>query len=173
MEETCSSLQTTNNFKDPNGRLVRWILALQEYDFEIEYRSGAQNTFTNALSQLPLEEDMGSLEIMSPTLQFDIDISDIISLEEVTIVDIILKIASEQQHDNFCRPIIDYFKFNILPDNPKEIAQVLTHAKFMVVDNNTLYNLWYVISDKRMRQVITNSYSQITSTGNSKTSALR
>ena len=148
------SLQYLYNFRDPNGRLVRWILALQEYDFEVQYRSGAQNTIADALSRLPLEEDIGSLEILTPSLQFDIDISDINSLEEVIIEDIIPKIASEQQLDKFCRPIIDYLKFNILPDNPKEIAQILYHAKFMVVDNNILYNLWYVISDKRMRQFI-------------------
>ena len=95
-------MQYLYNFRDPNGRLVRWILALQEYDFEVQYRSGAQNTFADALSRLPLEEDTGSLEILSPSLQFDIDISDINSLEEVIIEDIIPKIASEQKLDNFC-----------------------------------------------------------------------
>ena len=44
------SLQYLYNFKHPNGRLVRWILVLQEYDFEVKYRSEDQNTFADALS---------------------------------------------------------------------------------------------------------------------------
>ena len=38
------SLQYLYNFEDPNGRLVRWILALQEYEFEVKYRLGNLNT---------------------------------------------------------------------------------------------------------------------------------
>ena len=59
---------------------------------------------------------------------------------------------------NHYRPYLFGRNFLIITDHkslhPKEFAQILSHAKFMVVDNNIPYNLWYVISDKRMRQFI-------------------
>ena len=148
------SLQYLYNFKDPNGRLVQWILALQEYDFDVKYRSGNLNTFADALSRLPVEEQPNSLQTIEPILDFDEDFSDICSLEEIPIEDILPKIAEEQLSDPFCRPIREYLEHNILPQDSKTITNILFHSKYMVVDNNVLYNLWYVISDKRMRKFI-------------------
>ena len=36
----------------PPGRLLRWALALQEYNFTMIYRRGASNTVVDALSQM-------------------------------------------------------------------------------------------------------------------------
>lgn len=37
---------------DPTGRLVRWFLTLQQYDFTIEYLPGERNQVADALSRL-------------------------------------------------------------------------------------------------------------------------
>ena len=37
--------------KDKNQRLLRWSLTLQQYDFEIKYRSGNKNANADALSR--------------------------------------------------------------------------------------------------------------------------
>ena len=54
-------LQQFTNF---NSRIVRWILALQEYSFEVIYRSGDQNVVAYAFSRLPVteEEQINALE---------------------------------------------------------------------------------------------------------------
>lgn len=39
--------------RDLAGRLHRWALTLQEYDFEVEYRPGKQNAVADALSRAP------------------------------------------------------------------------------------------------------------------------
>ena len=104
------SLQYLYNFKDPNGRLVRWILALQEYEFEVKYRSGDLNTFADALSrlQIPQDKEPSTFKINSPILNFDENISDIVLLEEIQIDNIFKKNSEAQQSDPFCKPIIDY-----------------------------------------------------------------
>ena len=67
---------------------MQWILALQEYDFDVKYRSGNLNTFADALSRLPVEEQPNVLQTIQPILDFDEDFSDICLLEEIPIEDI-------------------------------------------------------------------------------------
>lgn len=40
-----------NNLKDPSGRLARWCVKLQQYDFEIVHRRGKDNIVPDALSR--------------------------------------------------------------------------------------------------------------------------
>ena len=41
--------------RNPNGRLVRWSLMLQDLDFEIEYESGRKHLEADALSRAPVD----------------------------------------------------------------------------------------------------------------------
>ncbi|POM64081.1 Retrotransposable element [Phytophthora palmivora] len=43
--------------KVPAGRLHRWALTLQEYDFTIEYRRGRENHVADALSRGPAADE--------------------------------------------------------------------------------------------------------------------
>jgi hypothetical protein len=38
--------------QEPKGRRARWIMKLQEYDFDIKHRSGKKNSNADALSRL-------------------------------------------------------------------------------------------------------------------------
>ncbi len=42
--------------KDPTGRLARWALRLQQYDFEIIHRPGTANGNADALSRRSYSE---------------------------------------------------------------------------------------------------------------------
>ena len=45
------------NVKNPNSRLVRWIVILEEYTYEIEYKKGKENIAADALSRMyPINE---------------------------------------------------------------------------------------------------------------------
>lgn len=58
--------------KEPTGRLARWVLELQQHDFEVQYRKGVANRVADALSRHPVgvAEDT-SIETAVCPLQLD------------------------------------------------------------------------------------------------------
>ncbi|XP_063627002.1 uncharacterized protein LOC134798550 [Cydia splendana] len=48
------ALKWLNTLKNPSGRLARWALELQQYQFDIIYRSGKQNQVADQLSRNPV-----------------------------------------------------------------------------------------------------------------------
>lgn len=53
------SLKWLKNIQSPAGRIARWNLYLQQFDFEIQYRKGNQNVLADALSRSPLYTEAG------------------------------------------------------------------------------------------------------------------
>lgn len=52
------------SLKEPNSKLTRWRLRLEEYDFEIKYKKGPQNTNADALSRIKInaiDDDLDSI----------------------------------------------------------------------------------------------------------------
>ena len=52
-----ASLKWMNNLKIKNGRIARWIVRLQCFDFEVIYKKGSLNTVPDALSRIEENED--------------------------------------------------------------------------------------------------------------------
>lgn len=50
------ALNSLLRLKEPSGRLARWVLELQQFDFEVKYRKGTSNKVADALSRHPVEE---------------------------------------------------------------------------------------------------------------------
>lgn len=55
-------LQWLFSLKEPNSKLLRWRLKLEEFDYEIIYKKGKQNTNADALSRI----DLNANETVSP-----------------------------------------------------------------------------------------------------------
>ena len=56
------SLVWLHNLKDPHGRLARWALKLQNYDFTIRHRPGKSHMAADALSRVPHTESIEAPE---------------------------------------------------------------------------------------------------------------
>jgi hypothetical protein len=48
-----SALTSLLKTREPTGRPARWIIALQEYDFDVKYRKGRKHCDADALSRIP------------------------------------------------------------------------------------------------------------------------
>ena len=59
------SLKWLYNLHNPTGRLARWALELQAYDFEIIHRKGSLNYVPDALSRM--YEDEADVDLPSVT----------------------------------------------------------------------------------------------------------
>ena len=63
------ALKWLQTIESPSGRLARWSLELQQYDFTIKYRKGAMNWVADALSRQPEEMHVMSNDTACPWYQ--------------------------------------------------------------------------------------------------------
>ena len=54
--------------KNPTGRLARWALELQQYDYTIRYRKGSQNVVPDLLSRINQDEHLETTEIAAEVM---------------------------------------------------------------------------------------------------------
>lgn len=64
-----SSLKWLMSQKELSGRLARWSLKLQAYDFKIEHRKGSQNVVPDTLSRI----DMDEVKVDDQTVDVDVN----------------------------------------------------------------------------------------------------
>jgi hypothetical protein len=48
--------------KDPDSRLMKWRIQLEEYDYEVAYKPGVQNSNANALSRIGTLAKFGEID---------------------------------------------------------------------------------------------------------------
>ena len=101
-----------HSLKKPNGRLIRWGLSLQDYDFTVEYRSGKKHLNVDCLSRYTTEDPDDNLDEYPLLLIETIDI------------------VSEQNNDEWCTVIR-----NQLQEGKQKVVE-----KYKL-ENNVLYRI--------------------------------
>lgn len=94
------ALTWLQRLQNPAGRLARWVLALQRYDFTIQHRKSSQNQVADALSRAPLPS---SSDAEVPALVAAVD-ADARWGTLVSRADLL----AAQRADGLCRKIIEH-----------------------------------------------------------------
>ena len=132
-----SSLRWVMNVKDASGRLARWALLLQQYDFEIVHRPGKIHGNADGLSRRPYVScDFNSLQKEDSQ---------------------VAKTRELQRRDLDLSEIIDYLESDVLPSDDRAARKILlTSDSFYIGHDGLLYHL----GDNRKRNSW-DSFSQL------------
>jgi hypothetical protein len=118
------SLLWLMKIKDPTGRLARWALKLQQYNFDIQHRPGRQHANVDALSR--------------------------ISYVEVREIEIPNNFYKMQRQDTLLESIRQFLKHSKVSKDNKHRKYVKEFADLYIIKNKLLYKR--VLSSKPGRQ---------------------
>ena len=116
------ALKWLMNLRDRTGRLARWALTLQEYDFNIQYRPGKDHGNADTLSR--------RVYTISQLLMFPQ-----ISTEEL---------PKAQSRDDKLQPLIQYLKDGTLPNDAQTAEKLMRQEdQYFLSNNDILYKKSY------------------------------
>lgn len=108
-----ASLQWLMNLKDLSGRLARWSLQLQGYNFNIEHRKGKDNIVADMLSRLPTADEIEMDQVFDfERLEFESDEYKALreeierhkeQLPDLRIIDNMILKKGHSSNDDFCQ----------------------------------------------------------------------
>ncbi|KAM7295077.1 uncharacterized protein ISCGN_024582 [Ixodes scapularis] len=134
------ALAWLSRIKEPAGRLARWALTLQKYEYRIRYRKGTTNVVADALSRAPVDPppreaaDYGGgaipRETGNPASRSAPHCGGVAQLAEaITSLGPAFnrtELYEAQQSDSFCRAIFDRLRQEMDPDQTGE--KTLRHS---------------------------------------------
>ena len=144
------------NFRDPTGRLARWALYLQQYNFSIGWRPGVKHVVADALSRLPVLTAISPAITHTP-MDYDVEgygseFTDFCPFEQpAENLYSVEELIQEQGSDPKLRNWIEYMRNNQLTGDNKTDCETVTMCRYLGFEEGILYHFWRSISDKRRR----------------------
>ena len=110
--------------KDPTGKLARWALTIQQYDFTIKYCSGVSNGNADALSRWPDFLTLAVLKCLDDT-NFEANYLKTLQTQDPSLSDLINYLQTEQ-----------------LPAQDTKARSLLLTVNDFFMEDGILYHLW-------------------------------
>ena len=108
------ALKWLMTIKDVTGRLARWSLFIQQFDFDIKHRPGITNGNADGLSRRPYS--VKNVAALDPLVSFSTD-----------------RICEMQQKDPELAQMMTYLETKKLPNDEKSSRFVLQHENFFLM----------------------------------------
>lgn len=115
------ALRYMQGIAEPAGRLARWTMLLQEFDFTVVHRAGAAHANADALSRLPQPQGKEG--------------------EVVAAVSTAVSVSAAQRRDPETGPLLRFLEAGTLPEDENTARNILRFAPHYTVDNDCLYQL--------------------------------
>ena len=127
-------LQWLRALKNPNGKLARWILRLEEYDYSIVHKPGTAMQHADALSRAPLN----SVKVLE------------MSKEEI---------AQDQEEDPDVRKVVEWVqnqqKPTVIDRNASSDIRILLNIfDSLVIKDRVLYRKWKTDKEEDVYQMV-------------------
>jgi hypothetical protein len=170
------ALRYLKSMKDPHGRIGRWLMEMQQYDFDVDHKAGKLHVVPDALSRAPIvraveasDDDCGdgpesvrvcavsgeaptdSTEASQPS-PIPVNVSEDALLPSVGLPSKSV-IAAQQQQDPVMVGYITYLTNGTMSGVPEEIKPLLLDLDNYVVIRGILYHLWKIRTPNRRKEV--------------------
>ena len=162
------SLKWLKSIKDANGRLGRWSLLLQPYDFEIKHKSGKKHGNADGLSRRPYKKECNNEKTVTDLIEhlpvlatgnlnndsasekivYELDFDGGFLGHEVTkTINAVsfeskIDLPKEQRDDKLVNQYIEFLSHGLLPDDSKLARVVEIRSQDMILQDNLLYHLY-------------------------------
>jgi len=170
------ALRYLKSIKDPHGRIGRWIMEMQQYDFAIDHRPGQLHVVPDALSRAPIvraveaassaDQDLSDPPEVYPTTMFAVSTTarpddsssaevDAHELPDDPSVELPTRahIIAQQQEDSVLRGYVHYLTHGNMSGIPEEIKPLLLDLDNYAVVRGVLYHVWTIRQPNRPKQV--------------------
>ncbi len=149
------SLKWLLGTKEPKGRPARWILSLQQYNYEVQHRAVKKHNNADSLSRQPYPQTndthtpQDTEEVDAPLLHPGVySLNGNETADEKTQDTVPLGIQKEelitrQTDDRYLGPMIRYLKDSVLPEDSKQARSILLQVRDFTLREGILYHFWF------------------------------
>ena len=163
------ALRYLKSMKDPHGRIGRWLMEMQQYDFDVDHKAGRLHVVPDALSRAPIVRTVESSDHdevdSTPVCVASTDDGQAPSSPSIPVnqaadsyhASVALPdkstITAQQQEDPILRGYITYLTTGTVTGIDEEIKPLLLDLDNYVVIRGILYHLWTIRTPNRKREV--------------------